>query len=79
MAHPAMAGPADPGHEAQAEDFVLRLLGEAPEPVNPDAILEEGRRRQDPLSYSVLRTVIWSLVGRGVVQVTNDWRLKLAR
>lgn len=79
MAHPAMAGPADPGHDAQAENFILRLLRDSDEPVNPEAILEQGRQQQDPFSYAVLRTVIWSLVGRGLVQFTNDWRLKLAR
>jgi len=78
MAHPAMAGPADPGHEAQAEDFVIRLLRNAHQPVNPDVILEAGRQQPNPIPYTVLRNVIWSLVGRGVVQFTNDWRVKLA-
>jgi hypothetical protein len=78
MAHPAMAGAAD-AHEAQAEAFLLQYLRDAGTPVNPDDVFERGRQQDAPLSYALLRSVIWSLVGRGVVVVTNDWRLQLAR
>jgi hypothetical protein len=75
MAHPAMAEPADPRQQAQAEEFVLQSLRAAPEPVNPDVLFEEGRTV--PLSSAILLNVIWSLVGRGLVRFTNDWRLTI--
>ena len=81
MAHPAARyAEHDPAQEARAEQFVLHLLRDAHEPLSAESILEAGQKKPtEPIPYSMLRNVIWSLVGRGLVQVTTDWRVILAR
>ncbi len=56
---------------------MLRLLRESNQPLAADAIFEAGRDEPVPLSYSLLRDRIWSLVGRGLIQLTRDWRVSL--
>ncbi len=80
MADPVMSHLAgvDQAQEAAAEAFVLRTLRAAGgAPMRPDDLFEAGRHQAN-LSYSVLRLVLWTLVGKGLVELTKDWRVKLA-